>query len=194
MGALYFEFLLTMTRLFDDLPDVRNAENTASIPELMKLLDQEDVIAELENRAISRRALDHIEGPISADEQTDIINRMRLMAIESAQEDVRTIHELLDEYKEFRDSHLLQRIRNIRNGLFAHTAVEPAVNNWPTYGDAEQLLDKTKPFVARIQYAVWSLQAGYEMEVRIKKENADVFWRYLKWQCGDADPTLSEAR
>ena len=55
IDSLYFELIMTLVRLYDDLPDNKHAQNTASLPELIGLLSQTKVVAEVQARSEQRK-------------------------------------------------------------------------------------------------------------------------------------------
>ena len=63
--------------------------------------------------------------------------------------------------------------------MFAHTAIERNRNNPARYGDAEDLLEVTAQFVARLNSAIRSLHCTYEEHKLTCKEDAEFFWHLL---------------
>jgi len=178
VDSLYFELIMTLVRLYDDLPDSKNSENTASLPELMELLSQTGVVAELQTRSERRKTPN---GQLEKELQTQdrgFLEKLNRDATLSAQTETSEIFSLLREFDKLKGSHLLAGLRSIRNELFAHTAIERNRNNPARYGNAESLLDKTLQFVSRFNSAVINLHCSYQDYIQTWQEHADFFWQY----------------
>jgi len=178
VDSLYFELIMTLVRLYDDLPDAKHSENTASLPELMKLLSQTQVVAELQARSEQRKTP---KGQLEKELQTrdsSFLEKLNRDATLSAQVETSEIFSLVSEFEKLKGSHLLARLRFIRNELFAHTAIEQNRNNPARYGDAETLLEKTLQFVSRLNSAVRNLHCTYQEHIQTWQEHADFFWQW----------------
>lgn len=179
VDSLYFELIMTLVRLYDDLPEDKHAQNVASLPELMALLAQAEVVGEFQARS---EKLKYPKGEFEKELQsydTDFLMKLRANATNSAQAETSQIFALIGEFNKLKGSHLIARLRTIRHELFAHTAIERTRNNPPHYGDAEELLDKTTRFVAQLNSAVRSLHCTYEEHIQTCQEQADYFWTYV---------------
>lgn len=179
VDSLYFEFIMTLVRLFDNLKEGRSAHNTASIPELMSLLLEAEVIAELQLRSEQRKTP---TGDLEMDlkySDLDFLKKLKADAIQAARKETSQISSLFQNYEKLKGSHLLNRLRTVRNELFAHTAIERNRNNPARYGDAEELLEKTAQFVDRLNSSVKSLHDDYQGEIKTWQEHAKYFWENI---------------
>jgi hypothetical protein len=177
VDSLYFELIMTLVRLYDDLPDAKNSENTASLPELMQLLCQTEVVGELQTRSHQRKTpRGHLKNELQR-RDSSFFGELNRNATLSAQAETSEIFSLLKEFKKLKGSHLLAGLRSVRNELFAHTAIVRNRNNPARYGDAEALLKKTLQFVSRLNSAVRSLHCGYQEHIKTWQEHAEFFWR-----------------
>jgi uncharacterized protein YjgD (DUF1641 family) len=177
LDSLYFELIMTLVRLYDALPDAKHSENTASLPELMKLLSQKEVAAELQARSEQRKTP---KGQLEKELQMRDISFLKKVnrdATLSAQAETSEISFLVKEFEKLKGSHLLPKLRSIRNELFAHTAIEQNRNNPAQYGNAEALLDKTLQFVSRLNSAVRNLHYTYQEHIQTWRDHADFFWQ-----------------
>lgn len=193
LDCLYFELIMTLVRLYDDLPDAKHSENTASLPELMGLLSQTEVVAELQTRSEQRKTPN---GQLEKELQTkdsDFLKKLKRDATLSAQADTSELFSLLGEFDKLKGSHLLARLRSIRNELFAHTAIERNQNNPARYGDAEALLERTVQFVSRLNSAIRSLHCTYQVHIQTWQEHADFFWRSIRGKEIEK-PTIESSR
>lgn len=188
IDALYFELIMTLVRLYDDLPDQKHAENTASIPELIGLLSQTEVVAELQARSEQRKTpKDQLEKELESSNK-DFLEKLKADARRSAQAETSEIFGLLNEFKKLKGSHLLGRLRSVRNELFAHTAIERTRNNPARYGDAEEFLKQTMQFVSLLNSAVRNVLCTYQEHIQLCVEQADFFWQAVV-QKGEEKPT-----
>lgn len=154
------------------------SENTASLPELMELLLQTEVVGELQTRSERRKTPNgHLEKELQT-QDSGFLEKLNRDATLSAQAETSEIFSLLTEFDKLKGSHLLAGLRSIRNELFAHTAIERNRNNPARYGDAESLLDKTLQFVSRLNSAVINLHCSYQDHIQTWQEHADFFWKY----------------
>lgn len=193
VDSLYFELIMTIVRLFDELPDQKHADNTASLPELVSLLRQSDVLAVLQKR--SRQAKTPT-GELEQDLESrdgDFLEKLRADAISSAQGETTEVFSLLAEFQQLKGSHLLARLRSVRNELFAHTAIERNQNSPTRYGDAEELLEKTSAFTRRLNAAIRRLHCDYSEHEQTWTEHADAFWRMAIHTEGEEPTTESNA-
>lgn len=174
LDSLYFELIMTLVRLFDNLKEEKGAHNTASIPGLMSLLSETEVVAELQVRSEQRKNS-------TGDLDTDFLKKLEADAVQSASKDASKetslIFALFRDFEKLKGSHLLSRLRTIRNELLAHTAIKRNRNNPAHYGDTEKLLKKTAQFVVSLNSSVKSLHDDYKGEIEIWQEHADYFWK-----------------
>ena len=173
VNSLYFELILTIVRSYDDLNDDKHSENTASLPELMKLLSQSAVIAELQTRSEQRKAPPR-ELLIS---DREFFDQLSAEAKAAAQAEAAETIALVNEFAQLKGNHYLGRLRSIRHELFAHTAIERNQNNAARYGDAEKILEKTVRFVSRLNSAVRSRHWDYQSHIDTWQEYAGYFWQ-----------------
>lgn len=179
IDALYFQLIMTLVLLFDDLSDGKHANNTASLPELFALLSQCQVRAVLQDRSRQRKTpTGESEQDLQSHDQ-DFLHKLRGEATVSAQQETTEIVSLLAEFKALTGDHRVGRLRRVRNELFAHTALERNRNNPAKYGDAEDLLDLTAKFVARLNAAIRSLHFDYAEHGTTCTEQADNFWQVI---------------
>ena len=179
VDSLYFELIMTLVRLFDNLQEERNAHNTASIPELMSLLSETEVVAELQLRSEQRKTP---TGDLELDLKSsdlDFLKKLKVDAVQAACKETSQISSSFQNYEKLKGSHLLSRLRTVRNELFAHTAIERNRNNPARYGDAEELLEKTAKFVACLNSSVRSLHDDYQGEIETWKDHAKYFWENI---------------
>jgi len=179
VDSLYFELIMTLVRLFDNLQEEKSAHNTASIPELMSLLSETEVVAQLQLRSEQRKTP---TGDLEMDLKSsdlDFLKKLKADAIQVACKETSQIFSLLQNYEKLKGSHLLSRLRTVRNELFAHTAIERNRNNPTRYGDAEELLEKTAQFVASLNSSVKSLHDDYQGEINTWQEHAKYFWENI---------------
>ena len=179
VDSLYFELIVTLVRLFDNLQEEKSAHNTASIPELMSLLSETEVVAELQLRSEQRKTP---TGDLEIDLKSsdlDFLKKLKTDAIQAACKETSQIFSLFQNYGKLKGSHLLSRLRTVRNELFAHTAIERNRNNPARYGDAEELLEKTAQFVASLNSSVRSLHDDYQGEIKTWQEHAKYFWENI---------------
>lgn len=102
-----------------------------------------------------------LEEAIKNAQDSSFLEKLKREATLSAQTETSEIFFLLKDFKKLKGSHLLARLRSIRNQLFAHTTIEQKWDNPAQYGDAEKLLEKTIQFVSRLNSAVRSLHCTY---------------------------------
>lgn len=176
VDSLYFELIITLLRLFDELPEQKQADNTASLPILMSLLRQTDVIAVLQERSRqSKTPKKDLEEDLN--NNRCYLDKLRADAISEAQQETTNIFSLISEFQKIKGSHRLSRLRAVRNELFAHTALQRNQNNSAQYGDAENLLDQTASFTCRMNAAIRRLHSDYSEHRQKWFEHADAFWR-----------------
>ncbi len=179
LDSLYFELIMTLVRLFDNIHEKKSDQNTASIPKLMSLLSETEVVAMLQLRSVQRKVL---TGDLKLELKSfdlDFLKRLDAEAIQSAYNETSQIFGLFQNYEKLKGSHLLGRLRTVRNELFAHTAIERNRNNPARYGDAEKFLEKTAIFVASLNSSVKSLHNDYKDEIEKWQEHAKYFWKAL---------------
>ncbi|MBU4524407.1 MAG: hypothetical protein KUA37_06635 [Desulfomicrobium sp.] len=188
LDSLYFEFVLTMARLYDNPDDQRMAEKTASIPVLFALLSAPETRAELQRRSVERKTPKDLRDQHGQPAPKEFVAELQKDAVRAAEAETNEIEALNTEYGTLKGSHLICRIRKARNEFLAHTALDPSRNNLADYGNAEELLGKTIPLVTRLQLAVRSCHTSLASESTIWEEHADIFWRALC--CGtNMEPT-----
>lgn len=176
VDSLYFELILTIVRSYDDIKDDKYSDNTASLPELIKLLSQSSVIAELQTRSEQRKAP---KGPLENEllaSDRDFLEKLKKDATHASQAETSEIFVLVKEFEQLKGNHLLGRLRSIRHELLAHIAIERNRNNAARYGDAEDLLEKTYRFVSRLNSAIINLHWDYQSHIKTWQEHADIFW------------------
>lgn len=189
LDSMYFELILTVARLFDNPHSDKDRNNTASIPVLMSLLSESDVLSELQQRSVDRKTL-----KLSADQDDDMKSFDDFQAAVTndtnvaAQNEVCEMRTMVSEWAALKGDHLIQRIRNVRSEFLAHSAVSSSKNNKAAYGDAERLLWKIVPFVCRLQAAVRSVHAPdtYRRDAERWKEYANSFWLMVTKNAGEA--------
>lgn len=178
-NSLYFEFIMTLTRLFDNFKRKKNTHNTASLPELMSLLSETEVVDELQRRSEQRKTpSEDLEKNLEFSD-ADWLKELKDGAKQSACNERSLISGLLQDFEKLKGNHLLGRLRIIRNELLAHTAIERNKNNSARYGDPERFLQKTAQFVASLNSAVESLHNDYKEHIKTWQEHADYFWEYI---------------
>ena len=173
VNSLYFELILTIVRSYDDLNEDKHSDNTASLPELMKLLSQSIVVAELQTRSELRKTP---QKDLLTYDPT-FLDQLRENAKVSAQSETSEIIALVQEFTQLKGNHHLSRLRSLRHELLAHTAIERNQNNPARYGDAEELLKKTTDLVCRLNSAIRSLHGDYQSHINIWREHAEYFWQ-----------------
>lgn len=177
VDSLYFELILTIVRAYDDLKEEKHSENTASLPELNKLLSQSSVIAELQTRSEQRKAPKGLLEKDLGRPDPDFLDKLKTNAKLAAQSETSEIFALVKEFEQLKGSHLLGRLRSIRHELLAHIAIERNQNNAARYGDAEELLEKTTRFVSRLNSAIRNLHWDYQSHIDTWQEHAEFFWQ-----------------
>lgn len=193
VDALYFELIMTLVRLFDDFPDKKHTDNTASLPKLVRLLSQAQVRAVLQDRSRQRKTPTGKLGQDSQSRDRDSLQGLQAKATVRAQQETTEIVSLVTDFQNLKGSHLVGRLSRVRNELFAHTALERNRNNPAMYGDAEDLLDQTANFTARLNAAIRSLHCDYTEHVTTWTEQADAFWQLVLLTKGDEPTTESNA-
>lgn len=163
--------------MFDDQPDGKHGKNTASLPMLTSILSRADVLAELQARTRTARAPNgQLLSQLKAQDPS-FLQKLQDDAVKSSREDTSIIFDLLQQSQKLQGSHLVARLRSIRHELFAHTAIERSQNNKARYGDAEELLTKTKTLVSGFNARVRRIDNDYSGVVSTWEEHADLFWR-----------------
>lgn len=179
VDSLYFELIMTLVRLFDHLQEEKSSHNTASIPELMSLLTGTEVVAELQLRSEQRKTpTGDLEKDLKSSD-LDFLKKLKADAVEAACKETSQIFKSFQNYEKLKGSHLLSRLRTVRNELFAHTAIERNRNNPARYGDAEELLEKTAEFVANLNSSIRSLHDDYQGEIQTWQDHAKYFWESI---------------
>jgi hypothetical protein len=177
LDSLYFELVLTMTRIYDKIRVPRVAENTASLPQLMKLLSQPEVVQEIQDANAAARTPTGDFKQILDGMGSQYYQQHADEAMKSAAKDAEEIRTLVTEFEVLQGNHLLGRLETIRDELFAHKAIVRNFNNPAKYGDAEELLVKTCSFVTRLNKAVIRLVSTYEHTQATWQEHAESFWK-----------------
>jgi len=179
VDSLYFELIMTLVRLFDELPEQKHADNIASLPELISLLRQNDVLAALQERSLQAKTpTGELEKDLKS-RDPDFLSKLLFDAISNSQKETTEVFALLAEFQKLKGSHLLARLRLVRNELFAHTALERNLNNPARYGDAEALLEQTAIFTCRLNASVRRLHCDYTNHETTWTEHADAFWQMV---------------
>ena len=182
LDSIYFELIMTIVRMYDDLSDDKHGKNTASLPRLVQILSQADVLADLQARSIEGQTpRGKLEKQLQRQDK-DFLERLRKKAIESAQADLTTLSRLLKDFEKIKGCHQLARLRSVRHQLFAHTAIVRNPNNPARYGDAEALLEKTKALVSGLNSVVKRLHCSYTDHIDIWQDHADHFWKRASGQ------------
>jgi hypothetical protein len=171
MDSLYFELILTMARLYDNPRENSKAEKTASVPVAASILALQDVQETLKVRLLERHDMSSTLGADPSD-----IRRLNDSVREDVDQRLLDVSKILDDCRKIECGHLVQRIRNARNDLLAHTSISPASNNKLTYGDAEDLLKSTQLLIARLQSVVRSCHISYQHESDEATKLASIFW------------------
>ena len=65
-----------------------------------------------------------------------------------------SIHTALNHYKALKGSHVLGRLKTVRNKMFTHTSTRFNRSQIAEYEDADKLLNKTLPILNIINYAI----------------------------------------
>lgn len=186
MNSLYFELVIVLACLFDP-SEARKAENTASLPVLIDMLKDQDVQAELKRRSIARKheGLDKL--PQHWREE------MRVVGIKAAEARAQDILTVIGDYNSLNGCHLVDHIRTARNKYYAHIAITPSKPNKLAYGEAEELLSKTIPFLIRLQLSARDLHTTYDENDPHWENFADVFWGALMSGVKDGPTSPSTA-
>jgi hypothetical protein len=144
---------------------------------LIGILSETEVVAELQARSKQRKTpTGQLEKELCSSDK-DFGEELKADARRSAQAKTSEIFGLLNEFKKLKGSHLLGRLRSVRNELFAHTAIERTRNNPARYGDAEDLLEQTMRFVIGLNSAVRSVHCTYREHIQMWLGHADCFWQ-----------------
>ncbi|MDD2319643.1 MAG: hypothetical protein PHO83_06310 [Geobacteraceae bacterium] len=177
--SLYFELIMTLVRLFDNLQEEKCSKNTASIPELMSLLSEPEVVAELQLRSEQRKTpTGNLEKELKSSD-LGFLEKLKVKAKQSACIETFQFKKLFQDFEKLKESHFLSRLRTVRNELFAHTAIERNRNNPARYGDAEKLLEMTAQLVANLNSAIRSLHDDYKGAIKTWQEHANYFWEKI---------------
>jgi len=177
LDSLYFELIMTLVRLFDEPPEQKHANNTASLPELICLLRQSDVLGVLQERSQQAKTpTGDLEGDLKL-RDLSLVDKLRADAVSGAQREKTEVIALLTDFQKLKGSHLLARLRIVRNEILAHDAIERNQKNPACYGDCEDLLEKTTAFTSRLNAAVRRLHSDYSEHEQTWKDYADGFWR-----------------
>jgi hypothetical protein len=181
MDSLYFELILTMARLYDNPREKSKTEKTASIPVAVSILALQNVQETLKERLLERHDMSS-----TVDAEASDILRLNDSVREKINYRLLDVPKILNDCQEIGRSHLVQRIRNARNDLLAHTSISPASNNKLAYGDAEELLKLTQVIIERLQSVVCSCHISYQHECDEAVKLASIFWERVL--TGNASP------
>ena len=173
MDAIYFELVVTVARLHDNPTDAL-ANNTASIPVALNQFNAPDLALALRQRLLKR----HDPGQIAGID-SDLADQLRPKYVQRVDEMIRQLQRLVGGYAQVSGGHLLQRIRTARNEIMAHTATHPKQSNRLAYGNAEELLRRTLPFVSGLQSSVRSTDITYDDAWKDAGAVASQFWDHI---------------
>lgn len=179
--SLHVALVMSLMRIFDN-----HEENTASLSKLSEILDDEEVISALaeETKASHRSRLKHYEGPPISEEFLEEV-RERTYA-EYANKRVQIIREALNTFKAaVKGHHIRQRLTNLRNERYAHTAIEKKAQQTALWGDADKLLELTITVVEKFRVAVLYSSYGREDGLKIWNFYASTFWHKAAQLPGD---------
>lgn len=177
--SLYYELIMTVVRIFDKLPRTMQSDNTASLPELMSLLRDNNTIEALKENERSARTLP--PDIINDQEKLDpgFSSRHKIEVQESVNHLSEAVAQLIDDYKRLSGSHYLRGLRNIRNQLLAHTAIKINDKEVTHYGDAESLLDLTANYIMRLNAAIRRINDNYDQHVDSCATSANYYWQMV---------------
>jgi len=142
LDAIYFEFIMTLMRMYDTY----KSDDTVCFDKLFCYLSAE-FIQEIENKTQRR--------------------------IKSK------IHSAQKEYTNLKDSHLIARLKTVRNKMFAHTSANFDKRQVARYGYAEQLLEKTLPMLNNLNSAILGNVEPFDSISKYWKGYAKEFWKIL---------------
>ncbi len=83
------------------------------------------------------------------------------------------------EFKSLNGSHLVGRLRKVRNNMFAHTSPNFSRNQVAKYGHAEKLLERTLPMLNSLNSAIGGKAEPYDKIKEYWKKYAREFWQTL---------------
>jgi len=89
------------------------------------------------------------------------------------------IHSAQKEYTNLKDSHLIARLKTVRNKMFAHTSANFDKRQVARYGYAEQLLEKTLPMLNNLNSAILGNVEPFDSISKYWKGYAKEFWKIL---------------
>lgn len=84
---------------------------------------------------------------------------------------------IVHDFTELKSSHLVARQTYIRNKLFAHTATDFNSNQFPNYGDAEKLLNKTLPLLNKLNEIFRNASEPFDSISKYWEGYSSEFWR-----------------
>ncbi|MBW2341355.1 MAG: hypothetical protein JRF50_13610 [Deltaproteobacteria bacterium] len=83
------------------------------------------------------------------------------------------------EFKSLNGSHLVGRLRTVRNNMFAHTSPNFSRNQVAKYGHAEKLLKRTLPMLNSLNSAIGGKAEPYDKVKEYWKKYSREFWQTL---------------
>ncbi|MEW8437706.1 MAG: hypothetical protein AB2689_06070 [Candidatus Thiodiazotropha taylori] len=174
--SLYYDLIMTVVRMFDKLPNKIHAENTASLPELMLLLKDNNTVEVLKEHELTARTLpfDQVTAQEKIEPGFSSLHKRKVQ--ESVDHMEAEITQLIKDFKTLSGSHYLRGLRNIRNELLAHTAININDKNVTRYGDAESLLKLTSDFIIRLNAVIRRLNDNYGKHVDRCTNSANDYW------------------
>ena len=172
LDALYFELVLTVARLFDGEKRGADTPTTASIPVLISLIEEPEVIEALRQRLRLRHDPHRVIG--MDDVEKDKYRQRIHTRIDGT---ISELPQLLQRCRDLRGNALVRAIRCARNEFMAHTALSPLRDNLLSYGQAEDLLHLAEPLITQLQASVRSFHPDYKEEGERQAELADAFWK-----------------
>jgi hypothetical protein len=89
------------------------------------------------------------------------------------------IQSALNEYKSLNGSHLVSRLRTVRDKMFAHTSTNVNRSQVAKYGHAEKLLERTLPMLNTLSSAIRDKVEPYDKRSKYWKGYATEFWQGL---------------
>ncbi|MCZ6774363.1 MAG: hypothetical protein O7G83_20590 [Proteobacteria bacterium] len=142
--ALHAELIMALTRIFDVM------ENTASLPMLMEILRDTQVV-----EALCADARNNVPG--------DAIRQI----IKEAHEDLARL----------RNSHQLARVKTIRNKMLAHLARDWEKSQRAQNRHTIELVEMTFPTIEKLNLALRGENLSYRETASNEEVYADNFWR-----------------
>jgi hypothetical protein len=174
--SLYYDLIMTVVRIFDNLPNKAHADNTASLPELISLLRDNSAVEVLKEQERLARTLpnDLIKAKEVADPGFSL--RQEWEVLDKVNDFAKTIVKLVGDYNRLGGSHLLRGLREIRHQILAHTAININDRNVAHFGDAENLLDQTAQYIANLNATIRRINDNYDQHKDRCTVSADDFW------------------